>query len=162
MEVSDGDLIGKIHALFIQSGLSLSLAESCTGGYISHLLTTLPGASNFFDSSIVSYSVESKLKLLGIRSSVAKRHGVISSEMAEAMAVAVRARRGTDYSLAITGNLGPDPMEDKKVGLVYVAVDREGETVSRGLIFDGSREEIKHKAAIAALEFLREVVEVWG
>jgi nicotinamide mononucleotide (NMN) deamidase PncC len=78
------------------------------------------------------------------------------------MAVAIRRKRKTDFSLSITGNLGPDPAEDKKVGLVYIAVDRERETVSRGMIFDGEREAIKRAAALAALHLLVEVVDVWA
>ncbi|HXX58860.1 MAG TPA: CinA family protein [Thermodesulfovibrionales bacterium] len=162
MESTDRDLVERIHASFKGSGLRLSVAESCTGGFISHLLTTLPGASLFFDSSVVSYSASSKVEILGIRKSLIRNHGAVSDEVARAMAVAIRKKRKTDYSLAITGNLGPEPMEDKKIGLVYIAVDREAETVSRGMLFDGEREEIKKKAALSALELLREVVEVWG
>ncbi|HWR58653.1 MAG TPA: CinA family protein, partial [Thermodesulfovibrionales bacterium] len=113
----------KIHRHFKMSGLRLSVAESCTGGLIAHLLTTLPGASEFFDSSVVCYSTESKIKLLGVKSSVIRKHGAVSEETARAMAVAVRNRRGTDLSLSTTGNLGPDAMEDKKVGVVFIAVD---------------------------------------
>ena len=87
---------------------------------------------------------------------------MISEEAAREMATAIRRKRGTDFSLAATGNLGPDPMEDKRVGLIYMAVDWERETISRGKIFEGDREEIKYQAAISALELLREVVEVWA
>jgi len=151
----------KIHACFKRSGLKLSVAESCTGGFISHLITALPGASLFFDSSIISYSNESKIKLLGISESLIRKHGAVSEEVARAMAAAIRKKRKTDYSLSTTGNLGPDPMEGKKVGLVYMAVDRGNETVSRGVLFDGTREEIKQRAALSALQLLSEVVEGW-
>jgi len=151
----------KIHACFKHSGLTLSVAESCTGGLISHLITALPGASLFFDSSVVSYSNQSKVRLLGISQTLIRNYGVISEEVARAMAAAIRKKRKTDYSLSTTGNLGPETMEGKKVGLVYMAVDREAETVSRGMIFDGTREEIKQRAALSALQLLSEVVEVW-
>ena len=140
----------------------MSVAESCTGGLISHLLTNLPGASLFLDSSLVCYSTESKVKVLGIRRSLIKAHGAVSEKTAEAMAVAVRKKGGTDFSLATTGNLGPDPMEGKKVGLVYIAVDRSRETLSKGMLFEGEREQIKHETAKAALQFLSEVLEVWA
>jgi len=162
METSDRELIEKIHAYFKGSHSNLSVAESCTGGLIGHLLTTLPGASEFFDSSVVCYSTESKVELLGIRKSFIGRHGAISEETAREMAVAVRQKRGTDFSLSVTGNLGPNPMEERQVGLVYMAVDWERETVSRGMLFEGDRETIKHSAAISALQLLREVTEVWG
>lgn len=154
-------MIERIHKRFKAAKLRLSLAESCTGGLISHLLTNLPGASAFFDSSIVCYSTESKIKLLGIRRSLIKRHGAVSEEVAREMATAVREKRETDFSLSITGNMGPEPMEEKKVGLVYMAVDRETETISKGMILEGDREEIKHGAAVASLQFLNEVLDVW-
>jgi PncC family amidohydrolase len=162
MEFSDTELIEKIHLSFKRSGFRLTAAESCTGGLVGHLLTRLPGASDFFDSSVVCYSRESKIRLVGVRPSVLKAHGTISEEAARAMAVAIRRKRKTDFSLSITGNLGPDPAEDKKVGLVYMAVDWEKETASRGMIFDGEREVIKRSAALAALHLLVEVVEVWA
>ena len=162
MDTVDRELIEKIHHRFTRAGLTLSIAESCTGGLISHLLTNLPGASLFFDSSVVCYSTESKVRLLGIRRSLIKGHGAVSEETAQAMAAAVRKRRATDFSLATTGNLGPNPMEDKKLGLVYMAVDWKRETVSKGMLFDGEREKIKHETARAALQFLSEVLEVWA
>lgn len=161
MDISCVKLIKKIHGHFKSAGVRLSVAESCTGGLIGHLLTNIPGASDFFDSSIVCYSVESKIKLLGISKSIIKSHGVISEEVARAMAVAVRKKRETDFSLSITGNLGPAPMEGKKIGLVYMAVDRESDTTSRGMIFEGEREAIKLESAISALQFLDEVFETW-
>ncbi|MCL4476946.1 MAG: CinA family protein [Nitrospirae bacterium] len=161
MESSCIDTVERIHKRFKASWIRLCVAESCTGGLISHLITNLPGASLFFDSSVVSYSNESKIKFLGLKRSLIRKHGAVSEEVARAMAVAMREKRGTDFSLAITGNLGPDPMEDKKVGLVYMAVDFEKETVSRGMIFEGEREEIKLQAAVASLRFLAEVVETW-
>lgn len=141
--------------------MKLSVAESCTGGLISHLLTNLPGASLFLDSSVVSYSNESKIKLLGIRASLIKKYGSVSEETARAMAIAIREKRRTDFSLSITGNLGPEPIEGKRVGLVYMAVDWQKDTSSRGMIFEGEREEIKYQAALASLRFLSEVLETW-
>jgi len=162
MEFSDRELIEKIHLSFKRSGLRLAAAESCTGGLVGHLLTALPGASEFFDSSVVCYSRESKIKLVGVSPSVLRAHGTISEETARAMAASIRRKRKTDFSLSVTGNLGPDPAESKRVGLVYMAVDWERETVSRGMIFDGEREVIKRGAALAALHLLIEVVDVWA
>jgi len=162
MDTADRELIEKIHHHFTRSGLTLSIAESCTGGLISHLLTNLPGASLFLDSSVVCYSTESKVRLLGIRRSLIKSHGAVSEKTAQAMAVAVRKKSGTHFSLATTGNLGPNPMEDKKVGLVYIAVDWSRETLSKGMLFEGEREKVKYETAKAALQFLSEVLEVWA
>lgn len=162
MDSSCTALVKKIHHQFKASGWRLCIAESCTGGLISHLLTALPGASEFFDSSLVCYSTESKVNLLGIKRSLIRRHGAVSEDTALAMADSVREKRVTDFSLSITGNLGPDPMEDKKVGLVYIAVAWKEGTTSKGMIFDGERESIKYAAAAAALRFLSEVVETWS
>lgn len=161
MAAPDIEIVKKIHKAFKEKGLKLSVAESCTGGLISHLITNLPGASQFFDSSVVCYSIESKIKLLGLARSVIKRSGAISEETARAIAVAIRKKRKTDFSLSITGNLGPEAIEGKQVGLVYMAVDWDRETISREMIFDGDREKIKHKAAISSLELLREAIDAW-
>jgi len=161
MESSWIEPVERIHKDFKSSWKRLCIAESCTGGLISHLITNLPGASLFFDSSVVSYSSESKIRLLGVKRSLIRKHGAVSEEVAQAMAVSVRRRRGTDFALAITGNLGPEPMEGKKAGLVYMAVDFEKETVSRGMVFEGGREDIKLQAALASLRFLAEVTETW-
>jgi PncC family amidohydrolase len=149
-------LVKEIHRLFKSSGARLSVAESCTGGLISHLITSRPGASDFFDSSVVCYSIESKTELLGISKAVIKEHGVISEEVAREMAVAVRKKRHTDFSLATTGNLGPDTLEDKPAGLIYVSVDSKNGAASKCLRLDGGRGIIKVRAAMAALEFLRD------
>lgn len=150
------ELVKEIHRLFKGSGLRLSVAESCTGGLVSHLITSRPGASDFFDSSVVCYSIESKTELLGISKAAIKKHGVISEEVAREMAIAIRKRRDTDFSLATTGNLGPGTLEDKPEGLIYVSVDCESGTVSKCLRLDGRRGIIKIRAAMAALEFLRD------
>lgn len=142
--------------------MKLSVAESCTGGLIAHLITRLPGASIFFDSSVVSYSTESKIKLLGVKRSLIRKYGAVSEETAIAMARGIREKRGTDFSVSITGNLGPDPMEGKKVGLVYMAVDWKNRSESRGMIYEGEREEIKLKAATGVLQFLLEVLRLWA
>lgn len=162
MDISDKELVEKIHLYFKNSGSRLCIAESCTGGLISHLLTGLPGASHFFDSSIIGYSIDSKIKLLGISKTLIRSHGVISAEVARAMARAFRKKRDTDFSLSTTGNLGPDTLEGKKAGLVYVAVDCKWETISKSKIFKGDRETIKYKAAISSMQLLIKVIERWA
>jgi PncC family amidohydrolase len=162
METSELELIRKIHGIFKSKNLSLSLAESCTAGFISSMIVHLPGASDFFDSSVVCYSLISKEKLLGVKKAILKRHGAVSEETARAMAESMRLKTKTDFALSITGNLGPEPIEDKKTGLVFIAVSFEDGIESKGMIFEGSREEIKLSASAAALEFLYGVVSVWG
>ncbi|MDI6744479.1 MAG: CinA family protein [Thermodesulfovibrionales bacterium] len=162
METPELKLIRKVHGIFKSKNLRLSLAESCTAGFISSLVAHLPGASDFFDSAVVCYSPESKEKLLGVKKAILRRHGTVSEEAAMAMAEGVRLRTKTDFALSITGNLGPKPIEDKEAGLVFIAISFEGGVESKGMMFEGSRDEIKLAASAAALEFLYGVVSIWG
>jgi len=155
------DVIRKVHELFKKKGLTLSVAESCTGGLISHYITTLPGASKFFQAGVVSYSAEAKKKIFGISSEIISKHGVVSEETAKEMAEKLRTLTGTDYSLSTTGNLGPDVLEGKERGLIYTAVSKEGRTFSKELRLKGGREENKKEASLSALNFLIEVLEKW-
>jgi PncC family amidohydrolase len=150
--------VKKVHLLFVEKGLTLTVAESCTGGLINHLLTELPGASMFLEAGLVAYSVESKHRLLNVKRSLVKKYGIISEEAAQVMAQGAAELTDADVALAVTGNLGPDAWEGKEIGLVYAAVSFGDEMVSRGFLFDGLRGDIKKQAAMAALKFLREVV----
>jgi len=151
--------VQKVHDIFTEKGLTLSLAESCTGGLISHLVTSLPGASTFFTAGIVSYSVQSKKDILEVSDDVISRNGVVSVETAKAMAEKCRELSRTDYSLSTTGNLGPDVLEDKNRGLVYIAACSYDRTVSLELHLKGSRDENKEESAVSALRLLIELVE---
>ncbi|MEW6214439.1 MAG: CinA family protein [Nitrospirota bacterium] len=153
------EVIHRVHELFRGKGLTLSVAESCTGGLISHYLTSLPGASNFFEAGVVSYSIESKKGIIGVSPEIISRHGVVCEETAREMAEKVRPLTGTDYSLSTTGNLGPDVLEGKDKGLIYIAVSTEGQTFSRELSLTGDREENKEEASLLALMFLLEIIE---
>lgn len=161
MDNSDIILVKKVHLYFKKTGLTLCLAESCTGGLISHILTGLPGASAFLDSAVVSYSNDSKIKLLGVSKALIKRYGVVSEEAARAMASALRKKRRTDISLSTTGNIGPSALENKQVGLVYIAAASAKEIISMGRVFEGDREAIKHQAAMAAISLLNKAVKKW-
>jgi PncC family amidohydrolase len=148
------EVIREVHELFKKKGLTLSVAESCTGGLISHYITALPGASSFFQAGVVSYSAEAKGTILGVSSETVSKYGVVSDQTGREMAEKVRKLADTDFSLSTTGNLGPDTLEGKEKGLVYISVSREGGIFSRQLILKGDREENKEEAALAALEFL--------
>jgi PncC family amidohydrolase len=152
-------VIQRVHKLFRKIGSTLSVAESCTGGLISHYLTSLPGASNFFEAAVVTYSAEAKKKILGIPSEIISKYGVVSEETAREMAEKMRALTKTDFSISTTGNMGPDVLEGKEKGLVYIAVSKEGETLSRELRLTGNREENKKEASLSALRFLIEIAE---
>lgn len=148
------DIIREVHTLFTEKGLRLSVAESCTGGLISHYLTTLAGSSRFFEAGVITYSVSSKENILGVSSETIASHGVISSETAKEMAEKMRLLTRTDYALSTTGNLGPEVLEGKERGLVYAGISKEGKTIVKELRLTGERLQNKEEAALSSLRFL--------
>lgn len=161
MDTDFQSLIEKVSDSLVKKGLKLSIAESCTGGFISNMITNLPGSSQFFEMSVVSYSEKSKRSLLGISSYQLKKYGAISEETAIAMAESILRKAKTDISLSTTGVAGPERMEDRDVGLVYFAVATADRVESRGMKFTGNREEIKRQASLEALKFLNQVIKIW-
>jgi len=154
MDEETFNVIKRVHEIFRKGGLTLSVAESCTGGLISHYITALPGASNFFEAGVVTYSTAAKKKFLGISSSTIEISGAVSESTAREMAEKVRSLAGTDYSLSTTGNLGPEVLEGKEKGLIYIAVSRTGRTILKEFRLTGSREENKEAASLSALKLL--------
>ena len=113
--------------LLIESGHTIAVAESCTGGLIGHLLTEVPGISAVLDRAVVAYSNQAKTDSLGVPAALIERHGAVSAEVAEAMARGVRERAGTDLGLSTTGIAGPGGGSEKKpVGLVYFGLAGPG------------------------------------
>jgi len=149
-------IINDVHKLFTEKDLKLSVAESCTGGLISHYLTWLPGSSRFFEAGVVTYSGSSKENILGVSSETIASHGVVSRETAREMAEKVRLLTGTDYALSTTGNLGPDVLEGKERGLVYVGISTVEKTVVRELRLHGDRIRNREEAVFLSLKFLRD------
>jgi len=141
--------------------LRLGVAESCTGGFLSNAITNIPGASKFFELSVVSYSGDVKKSVLGVSSSVLKKHGMVSEETAIAMAEGVMKLGHTDIGLSVTGIAGPERIEDKDVGLVFIAAAVKERVESQGFKLSGDREEIKRQASLEALRFLKRVLGIW-
>lgn len=152
-------IVEEVHKAFKEKGLRLSVAESCTGGLISHLLTTLSGASLFFEGGAITYSANTKQKMLGVRVETIHEFGVVSSQTASEMAEGIQRITGSDYALATTGNLGPDVLEGKEKGLVYMAVRTRNQTYTKELRLRGERHENKEAATIEALRFLTEIMK---
>lgn len=144
----------RLYSLLSVRGVTVSVAESCTGGLVGHAITSVPGASTVFHSGIVAYSNDAKIRILGIDEAVINSCGTVSAEAAEAMAEAVRLKTGSDLSLAITGNLGPDALDGGKVGLVYLAACIGLDTIVKEKIFHGDRRHNKYDAAREGIEFL--------
>lgn len=150
------ELASKIVKILTEKRKTIASAESCTGGLISSTITDVPGASKVFLGGIVTYSSESKRKLL-IDDDVFL-HGVISREMAIAMAHSVRNVFFSDYGVSTTGNLGPQPMEEKPVGLIYIGMSSQEGVICRELNLSGNRVENKKLATVEALKLILEVI----
>lgn len=138
------------------AGKTLALAESCTGGLVSTLLTEVPGASAFLQCSAVVYANRAKQDLLGVGDDLLQQHGAVSEACALAMAQGIRRAAGSDLALAVTGIAGPDGgSEEKPVGTVYLALCADGLEQVKGYRFGGHREQVRLLAANMALDWIR-------
>jgi nicotinamide-nucleotide amidase len=140
-----------------EKGRTLSLAESCTGGLVSSLLTDVPGSSAYFLGTVVPYADRSKETLLGVGEETLRKHGAVSEETAREMARGARERFGSDLAASITGIAGPDGgTPEKPVGTVYFAVvDREGREKASKRFFNGDRAMVRRTSAMFSLEMIR-------
>ncbi len=141
---------------------TMATAESCTGGYIAHLVTTIPGSSRYFKGSIVSYSNEIKRNLLNVREDNLKRRGAVSEQVVSDMALNSMELFDVDYTIAVSGIAGPDGGTDEKpVGMVWIAVATPVRLVTKEFRFGNrsGRQQIIERSAYAALNMLRLEVE---
>ena len=142
-----------------QKGLTVSCAESCTGGLLTSRLTDVPGSSDYVLGSVVSYSCEVKERLVHVRHETLQHMGAVSEETAREMAEGIRETIGADIGVGITGLAGPGSDEPgKPVGLVYISVSGRNGTIVEENHFHGNRAEIKHQSTEKALEMLQEYV----
>ena len=153
---ADGETLEEVVGRMLkQAGLKLAVAESCTGGLIGHRITNIPGSSDYFLDSIVTYSDESKVKFLGVPEETLRQHGAVSAETAGAMAEGVWRVSGADIGLSVTGIAGPTgATPTKPVGLVYLGRSGASGTVTEELRLRGDRLTIKERAAQNALYLL--------
>ncbi|MEN6588273.1 MAG: CinA family protein, partial [Proteiniphilum sp.] len=143
-----------------KQNLTVATAESCTGGYIAHRITAVPGASDYFEGSIVSYDNRIKEELLDVDKSSIEKFGVVSSEVVEQMAVNVARKLKTGCSIAVSGIMGPEGgTKEKPVGTVWICTLYENELLSREYRVGSSREEnIERTANLAILQLLKMLV----
>ena len=147
------EIVGKMLRIRQQT---VAAAESCTGGYLGHRLTDVPGSSDYFLLSIVAYHNDQKIRLLCVPQDLLDKYGAVSSEVACAMANGIRKLSSADYGLAITGIAGPGGSSvDKPVGLVYTALAGPNHTEVKKNLFLGNREIIKFQSSQKALDMLR-------
>lgn len=140
-------------------GLTLATAESCTGGKIAESLTKIPGASNYFKGSVVSYATQSKIDVLKVPKELIKEYSVVSSQVAEAMAENVLNMFQTDYAIATTGNAGPDKGDsDAEVGTVFIAIATKSVVYSEEFNLGNHRTKVIRKAVNKAFEMLEKEI----
>ena len=148
------DKAGRLVQLLAKHGLSLALAESCTGGGIASLLADIPGASRVLSKKIIIYTPEAKRLLLGIAAEELPP-GCVGEELTRAMAVRIMSLLGTNLALAITGALGPQsPADSIEVGEVYISIAGLGQQEVEKFIFAGDRQTIKRAAVAASIDNL--------
>ena len=139
-----------------EHGITLAVAESCTGGLLSKRITDLPGASDYYLGGVCSYSNDAKMKLLGVKKETLDEFGAVSAQTAEEMAAGAAKVLGADIGVGITGIAGPGgATEDKDVGLVYISVYFKGELITRKTNSSLGRDRVRNQAASTALDLIR-------
>jgi nicotinamide-nucleotide amidase len=154
---SDRDTMESVlGALLLKQNKQLSVAESCTGGLISHLMTSIAGSSEYYLGGVTSYANSMKTKYLAVDDSLLEKHGAVSTEVAVAMAQGMRVKSNADISIAVTGIAGPGGgTEDKPVGTVFIGLSDRNETKAQRFLFSGNRYEIQRLTAQTALDIVR-------
>lgn len=153
------DMINQVHKLLIKRKKTIAVAESCTAGLVSTLLTQVSGSSKYFILGVVTYSNKAKEALLKIPANLIAKKGAVSQEVAQKMAQSIRRLAKTDFGIGITGIAGPTGGTSRKpVGTVFVAIDSKNKIICRKFHFIGNRITIRKKTALKALELLLSVI----
>lgn len=149
-------LAQQVGELLIQRGQWVSVAESCTGGWLAQVMTSIPGSSNWFDCGYVTYSNAAKMQCLGVQAPTLEHDGAVSERTVCEMSEGVIAKGRTDYAVAISGIAGPEGgLPNKPVGTVWIAwLAKEGSAVTRCFHFQGDRNEVRKQSVYQALEQL--------
>ena len=149
----------KVIKLLIEHHLTITTAESCTGGLIAATLVNVPGVSGQFEEGYITYSNEAKEKLLGVSHETLEKYGAVSSQTAEEMAKGAKKAAHADISIISTGIAGPDGgTKEKPVGLVYLACALGEETEMERHIFSGDRQEVRQASVQAALALVEKTI----
>ncbi len=156
----ENDSLEKVIGLLLKNeNQTLATAESCTGGYIAHLITTVPGSSSYYKGSVISYANEVKTNELGVSTEILKTVGAVSEACVTQMAIGVKQKLNTDYAIATSGIAGPDGgTPEKPVGTVWIAVSGPNETIARQFNMGDNRERTIQRTAIQALDLLRKML----
>lgn len=155
------DILEKIKRLiktFTEKNLRISVAESCTGGYISHMFTNISGASNVFERGIVCYSNQAKIELVNVDPIIIEKYGAVSENVVRQLAYNVRVLSNVNIGIGVSGIAGPTGgTSEKPVGLVYIGVSTEKKTSVHKLNFKTDRITFKKKVLEKIIQFLEEL-----
>ena len=147
----------RVASLLLEKRKTISVAESCSGGLLSHRLTNIAGSSNYFKGAVVAYSNAVKLQVLKVPPITIRKYGAVSEQVALCMAQGIRSLLKTDFGIAVTGIAGPSGAgKNKPVGLTFIAINTAAETICLKCLFKGKRIQIKSQAATFALKILAE------
>jgi nicotinamide-nucleotide amidase len=143
----------------ISLGKTISIAESCTGGKIAQVLTSVAGASNYFRGSVVSYATDTKVSVLGVSQDTINQYSVVSSQVAKEMALGIQKLMRTDYAIATTGNAGPSKGDaDANVGTVFIALATPNEVIVEEFNFGQPRDKVIDRAVNKAFEIVHKEI----
>jgi PncC family amidohydrolase len=149
-----------IAKILLKKKLTLSICESCTGGMLGSIITSVPGSSKYFRGGIIAYSNEVKRKIVGVKPDTLRKYGAVSAIVAQEMAKGVRQKLKTAIGIGITGIAGPKGGSKKKpVGLVYIAISQKRRIIVRRHQFKGNREKVRKRACEEALSLLKYFVK---
>ncbi|KPK80580.1 MAG: damage-inducible protein CinA [Bacteroides sp. SM23_62_1] len=149
-----------IAALLVEKGTTLATAESCTGGNIAHLITSVPGSSRYFVGAVVAYSNDIKERILGVKKETIEKHGAVSEPVVKEMASGIRNLYQSDYAIATSGIAGPDGGSvEKPVGTTWIAVASACQIKAEKYLFGDLRATNIQKASVTALNMLRKLIQ---
>jgi nicotinamide-nucleotide amidase len=159
--LGDKDPATHLAEFLIRENISFTTAESCTGGFVANRIMQTPGISSVFPGSIVCYANDVKISELGVDPQIIENHGAVSEPCALAMAKGVRAKFNTQLSIATTGVAGPNGgTEEKPVGLVFIAVSTDTQTICKKFRLFGNREQIIQRSSNAAIWMVKQVLSI--
>ena len=159
MEETKKKMEERLYELLKAKGLTISVAESCTGGMICSRLVDVHGVSEVFKEGYVTYSNKAKKRTLDVSKSTLKKQGAVSSQTAKEMALGAAMASDSDIAVSVTGNAGPSAEEGKPVGLVYIGIYCKGKVKAYEFSFEGERRDIREQAAEEALRICCEAAE---
>lgn len=149
-------IVKQIHSLLLKNKKTVAVAESCTGGLLSELLTYIGGSSKLFILGVIAYNNKVKADILKVPAGILAKNGAVSADVAKKMAQNIRKTAKSDFGIGITGIAGPSgATPHKPIGTVFIAVSAKNKTICNKFHFTGNRAVIRKKAALKALELLK-------